>query len=341
MTLMLTAPTTTTAELLLVRLLAPAKKPLGPARLRADLNRLLREPLDSSRWEALVDDLAATGDVSTKPLRLTASGRSRALQFLGVSGLPERINWAGLRDRFLVPLALGIGADAGELRRRIQNLENLGCLLLKRRYNLPKATGQTLNAALEALVCQQLGFPEETQLASVRDAVLHRLLQVPTRLTKKQLSRHLIQLAAGASRAELASVREAVLRDWLQGPTRGAGFTQTNGHVTPPPPEPKPFDLAAFAATVRAAARNCPTGHFGGNKVFIHHVWRCLQDEPSIPMHTLDEFKQRLVEANHAGLLHLSRADLVQAMDPADVQQAETRYLDAVFHFILLDKERP
>jgi hypothetical protein len=50
---------------------------------------------------------------------------------------------------------------------------------------------------------------------------------------------------------------------------------------------------------------------------------------------------ERLVEANHAGLLHLSRADLVQAMDPADVRESEASYLGAPFHFIRIEEDRP
>jgi hypothetical protein len=54
----------------------------------------------------------------------------------------------------------------------------------------------------------------------------------------------------------------------------------------------------------------------------------------------LPAFKQRLAEANNARLLDLSRADLVQAMDPDDVHLSEVTYLNAVFHFIRIGSER-
>ncbi len=38
--------------------------------------------------------------------------------------------------------------------------------------------------------------------------------------------------------------------------------------------------------------------------------------------------------ANNARLLDLSRADLVQAMDPDDVRLSEVNYLNATFHFV-------
>jgi hypothetical protein len=55
----------------------------------------------------------------------------------------------------------------------------------------------------------------------------------------------------------------------------------------------------------------------------------------------LPEFKQRLVEANAQHLLHLSRADLVEAMDPELVAESRTSYLNATFHFVLLEGDRP
>jgi hypothetical protein len=65
------------------------------------------------------------------------------------------------------------------------------------------------------------------------------------------------------------------------------------------------------------------------------------QDEPSFPRLSLPEFKQRLIEANSQGLLHLSRADLVSAMDPQLVAESEAPHLNATFHFVLLEEDRP
>ncbi len=99
-------------------------------------------------------------------------------------------------------------------------------------------------------------------------------------------------------------------------------------------PTPEPLDLATFARRVLEAARNSPTGRFGDNKVFISHVWRNLQDDPAFAEMALPTFKQRLAEANNARLLDLSRADLVEAMDPEDVRLSEVPYLGATFHFV-------
>ena len=55
---------------------------------------------------------------------------------------------------------------------------------------------------------------------------------------------------------------------------------------------------------------------------------------PTFRTMDLDAFKERLAEANNARLLDLSRADLVQAMDPEDVRESEVHYLNATFHFV-------
>jgi hypothetical protein len=89
---------------------------------------------------------------------------------------------------------------------------------------------------------------------------------------------------------------------------------------------------------VRELADTSPTGHFGEHKVFISHVWdRFREDQASNGM-TREEFDRRLVEANRENLLTLSRADLVDAMDPADVQASEIRLSHSTFHFIRTDR---
>jgi hypothetical protein len=100
--------------------------------------------------------------------------------------------------------------------------------------------------------------------------------------------------------------------------------------------------LTAFAATVLALATNSPAeDRFHDNKVFIAALWRASQHEPNFPRLSLPDFKQRLVEANSQNLLHLSRADLVQSMDPKLVADSETVYLNATFHFVVVEGERP
>ena len=48
----------------------------------------------------------------------------------------------------------------------------------------------------------------------------------------------------------------------------------------------------------------------------------------------LDGFKQRLAEATNARRLDLSRADMIEAMDPNDVALLKVSYPAAEFHFV-------
>ena len=77
-------------------------------------------------------------------------------------------------------------------------------------------------------------------------------------------------------------------------------------------------------------------GSFGSDKAFIGHVYRqYLSDRRNVAI-PISEFKAKLVEANTAGTVKLSRADLVAAMHPEDVKEAETKHpiADADFHFV-------
>jgi hypothetical protein len=321
MTMTSTIPATRTGDLLLARLLVAGRRAPGPKALREALNTVRRRPLDADGFEALVAELAAAGVVTVKPLTLTDAGRARALEFLGITELPPRSHWGTVRDRYLVPLALGVPPEAAETRKKIAEFNGLSALMLKRRYDLPAGLPLSTSAAVEALACRELGFPNETKLAAVRDRVLARLLGTADRLS-----------ADGTTTVKLPALRSAVLSGWA------------DDEVAEPQTAPEPpaaFDLPAFAATVNAAARDCTDGRFGRDAVFIASVWRSLRAEPGVPALSLDEFKARLVEAHRDGLVRLARADLVQAMDPAAVCESETHYLGAVFHFILAGGDRP
>ncbi|WP_437827842.1 hypothetical protein [Sorangium sp. So ce1153] len=100
-----------------------------------------------------------------------------------------------------------------------------------------------------------------------------------------------------------------------------------------PQTAPLPADESAFAARVLEAARTSKSGRFGDNKVFISHVLRRLAED-GVAIGDADAFKARLVSAHRRGFLALNRADLVEAMDPADVDASETRYLSTTFHFV-------
>jgi hypothetical protein len=333
-----TAPATSTAvaDLVLVRMSLPSKKPVAPSVLRKDLGKILGADFSAADFDDLRNELASAGFL-TKGKRntftLTEAGRERALRFLGITDLPPGMNWSTIIAKHLFPKAAGLPADTAD---KLDNGDKLAAFILKRKYGLATGAGSTVNQVLEAVVCKRLDFPDETTLDGLSCAVLSQLMG-SERLTKKNLARQLPLFETGLTAASADAARCKIVRDWLGGmPQKELRPAQAE----PMPPEP--FDLPAFAATVRAlAASSPPQDRFHDNKVFISALWSTSQREPNFPRLSLAEFKQRLVQANSQNLLHLSRADLVSAMDPQLVADSETAHLNATFHFVLLEENHP
>ena len=189
------------------------------------------------------------------------------------------------------------------------------------RYALPRALGMRRvdgAEALRATLLRRLYLPElpagtpQRRLRATVDLLLAKRLEIA-------------HSGAGA-------LRQAALRGWVRDET-----TQKPAPAISSSNQPPPEDLPGFAARVLAAARNCPTGRFSDNKVFISHVWKSLTSRGNADTGQERAFKERLTRANTASLLRLSRADLAATHDPGDVRASETRYLGEVFHFIRLD----
>jgi hypothetical protein len=322
-------PAVAVADLMLVRMTLPNT---APKKLRADLGKVLETDMSEAEFDNLRNELTSAGFLTQgkrNTFTLTDAGRDRALRFLGVAQLPPRMNWSAVIARHLFPKAAALSPDAAA---KLDNGDKLAAFVLKRRYGLGTGAGSTVNRVVEAIACKALGFPDETTLTGLLCAVLSKHVG-SNRLTKKQLVKQLPLFETGLTTASADAVRRKLVRDWL-----------SSGPLPPqsPAPSAEPFDLQVFAATVRAlAAHSLPQDRFHDNKVFIAALWRASQREPSLQRFTLPEFKQRLIEANAQHLLHLSRADLVQAMDPQLVADSETVHQNASFHFVLLEGDRP
>jgi hypothetical protein len=337
-TALATPPATDTAiaDLVLVRMALPSKRPVAASVVRKDVGKLLSTELSTDEFASLRDELASAGLLAKgkrNMFTLTDAGRARALSFLDMSELPANANWTALIATHLFPKAVTMSADAAAT---LSSGDKLAALLLKRKYGLGSGAGSTVSQVLEAIVCKQLDFPDENTLDGLLCAVLSRIMG-SERLTKEQLVKQFPLFETGLTAVNADAARCKLVGDWL-------GLAQRRPRQ-PSPAEPQsaePFDLAAFAATVRALAANSrPDDRFHDNRVFIAALWRASQQEPNFPRVSLPDFKQRLVEANSQNLLHLSRADLVAAMDPQMVTDSETAYLNATFHFVQLEEDRP
>jgi hypothetical protein len=339
MTTALTSPSTidtAAADLVLVRMALPSKNPIPPSAVRKDVGDLLGSELSSDKFDELRNELASAG-LLTKGKRntftLSEAGRDRALRLLGVDELPSQANWSTVIAKYLFPKAAGLTGDAAAA---LDSGEKLAAFVLKRKHGLAPAAGSTVNQVLEAVACKQLGFAQETTLEGLLCAVLSRLMRTE-RLTKEELAKQFPLFETGVTAAGADAARSAVVRDWL------------GSAPLPPRPAPdherpraEPFDLTAFAATVRAlAADSPPQDRFQHDKVFIAALWWATQREPNFPRLSLPEFKQRLAEATAQNLLRLASAEAVGEMDPESVADSETVSSNMAFHFVLLEGDRP
>lgn len=316
-------------DLILARLLV-APKGVAASKLRTDLAVFFRRPPAAEEVSGAVAELRGDGFLQPgRGQRATDAGRARALAFLGVAALPPRANWGTVRAKFLTPKALGLPAGADDTARVLRDTGTLSAFLLKRKLALPVGTGHSMSAVLGAIACRELGYPDATRVEDVVHLVLAKLVGSATPLTHKDEGAVVARVLLNTSRVEKRALESTVLAGWADGEPDDAPITE--------PAAEEPFDLEMFANTVRSVARTCPTGWFGGNKVFISHVWDQLKGDRPFAALGLGGFKRKLVDANRAGRLTLSRADLVQLMDPAAVAASETTYLTATFHFILVE----
>lgn len=311
---------------------------------RSDLSRALK-PFAEHRWSAsewtlrLDETLAAleaAGLARRKArngLELTSQGRAQALAWLGVKRLPDGTSWKKLKTTHLLARVLELPPSNGNLAR-LGTADGMRAVLVQKQLGGETPGAKSLTQVRDALCWKQLGVDTDRPftLAAVQAVLLARALQASREAEPTQAMRQLAAKSVGAKRSDADSLRLAALRSWLV--PSSEPITVPPAPSTSLPPAPAREELRTFAERVQQAARSSASGHFGEDKIFISHVWRLLRGQ----VQGLDEqtFKSRLVEANRARFLSLSRADLVEAMNPADVADSETRYLGATFHFIAL-----
>ena len=113
-TTLATQPGTAVADLVLVRMSLPSKKPVPPSTVRGDVGKLLDSGLSAAEFDDLRSELASAGFL-TKGKRnsyaLTDVGRERSLQFLGIAEFPPRTNWSTVIAKYLFPKAAGLSAN--------------------------------------------------------------------------------------------------------------------------------------------------------------------------------------------------------------------------------------
>jgi len=330
-------------SVVLTRLLVAGVKGDTAARIKKDLEALLAHRWEGAalteRIERTLAELESIGLVTlvrgkTKKavpkVVLTADGRQRGLDFLGVGELKPKTTWASLKKTYLPARVLGMPALSDATLKALSSDLGFKAVLLTKQFGLPLAGCPTLKEATGALAWKLIGFDSNKafSVAEVQRALLDRELGEHRAANPKKAIDRLLAHRLGARRDDAKELRDAILRGWID-----KNLVGENSSSSPSAPL-HGLNLRSFAERVKTAARGCATGRFGDSRVFIVHVWTSLQSDPAFRTMNLTAFKERLAEANNARLLDLSRADLVQAMDPNDVRQSEVHYLNATFHFV-------
>ena len=321
-------PSLETLDLItLARLLQPATA----AKARADIGKLVAARLSPGEWTATFDTCfkglierrligPPPGKKPGKTFAVTDEGRSQVLTFLQISAAPTKITWAALQAEFLLPMAMGLRPGSAEARR-LKSAPQLKLAMIARSRQLSLPDGATAKRVLTALAWKLIGIESDADFTA--ENVIQRLAFGQTtsrKTTATQITSALAASVVGSTKVASADLRMAAIRQWLLAPASAGRGTDD--------------DIKHFAGQVIEAARRCPPdGRFGENKVFISHIWRQMNHPAGEPL-DLSRFKQRLLEANRDGLLQLSRADLVEAMDPVDVRESSTVYDNATFHFV-------
>lgn len=92
-------------------------------------------------------------------------------------------------------------------------------------------------------------------------------------------------------------------------------------------------NTSVFATLVLDTARRAPHhGWWSDDKIFISELSRELRSAGYA--FDIQDLKSKLVAAHRAGQISMSRADLVAAMPQKDVDESETAYQNATFHFV-------
>jgi hypothetical protein len=294
----------------------------------------------SSEWSTRLDESLAALEskglvrqTARKGLLLTKEGRAQGLTFLGMERLPKGLDWKKLRLTHLTAHALQLPASSAG---RLGKADDLRAVLVQKQLGLAGVGTRTLKQVRDELCWKQLGVETDKPftLAAVQSFLLGQVLQASREVKPSQAMQQLAARSVGARRMDAESLRVAALQSWLipsAEPARSSGLPRAS-EPTAQASRPAEEGLHAFAERVLHIARGSASGRFGNDRVFISHVWRAMRGQG------LDEhsFKNRLVEANQKRLLSLSRADMVELMDPADVAASEIHHLGSTFHFIAL-----
>ena len=303
--------------------------------------------LSDGQWRKLLantlDELAGMGFIEQRPYRLSPAGWAALKDFLEIDELPTDLKWLSLRNRYLLAKALDILPASPAQLKRLATSDGIRAAVLVKHYKLPIEPLPTLEHALDVLAEQELR--PEIQRDSTGTMVMERDDRLRLALIPNQPGELKVCLPAFVMKARnnsVESLRQAVINRWLNGCDAneykflmpGAAEEDTGESSSHLDGE---FDLRTFASRIRDLAGRAETAQFGGNKVFLSHLWESYRAESECNGMTRRQFNEYLLEANRQNLITLSRADLISELDPETVEASEIALPHATFHFLRTD----
>jgi hypothetical protein len=299
----------------------------------------VRLGLTDGPWQRLLDNTLAEmtgyGWIEERPFRLTLPGWTALRDFLQIDDLPAAGKWLALRNRYLIALALGIPPASPSQLNRLATADGVRAAVLARHYQLPIEPLPTVEHALDRIAEKVL--PQGSEPAEANAQPLDRDEALRRALIPQQTGAIKVCLPAFVMKAQshsVESLRQAVINGWLNGSDANeCHLLNIDGMEA----DDSPVDLKVFARQILDLASRTRSGHFGGNKVFLSHLWNTYRQHPGTPDVTREEFDRFLLEANRQKLITLSRADFLSEMDPKDVEASEISLPPATFHFLRTD----
>ena len=317
-------------ELVLARLSVSTKSAPSRSDLERTLAPFVANRLTSQQWRAelerAVTALRDAGELEPSKLLLSAAGRRRLAAALGLQDVPATKNWTEFKQRHLQRLVAS---------REQPEAHDPGLAIVASELGLPIEAARSPAQLGNAWLAKFLGIPAGSlSVKKLRAVLLAREFKLSERVLEEKLLGQLAVKFTGARSGRRADVLQALASRWLDSaqPAQPA--------ASEPPPRAEAPGTAVLGK-VRAALRAPSAKHFGDNKVFISSVWQTLRGDPDVQPLGEAGFKRLLVEAHQRGDLKLSRADLISAMDPADVAASEIQHLNATYHFIQTPGDQP
>ncbi len=291
------------------------------------------------RLDGATADLVAAGRLREEGSRRAAAtdeGLRMLEGALGLEALPAARCWLTLRDAHLPAHALGLSPTRGPDLKRFKTASGLRAAVLTHAHALPLALYPTLSQVAKALAWKRLALkldrslPPELAPRFGTGPVIETLVSDWIEGGRpRPLDRALALLAAravGVMKPDAATLRRGIIARWL------------DAHEDEPAPAPAKEidpDLQAFAVEIVDLATGSAEPRFGPDCVYVAHVVDAYRSRHAEA--TSEDVKRRLAAANNRGLLHLQRADLVEALPRDLLQRSEVTWLGTQFHFVRID----